>query len=81
MELRYYRSKEQFSICQFIQIAEIDETFVTLLELIEYLISTLCKYQKWKEQIKDSIFSKFKGLTLKTVTVVRFLKTKNTPKF
>ena len=51
------------------------------LESIENLILALCKCQKWKEQIKVSIFRKVGGLILKTVTVVRFLKTKNTPKF
>ena len=42
---------------------------------------SLCKCQKWKEQVKISKCRKFGDLRLKTVTLVRFLKTKNIPKF
>ena len=52
-----------------------------VLEAIENLTSALCKRQKWKEQVKVSEGRKFGDLILKAVTLVRFLKTRNTPKF
>ena len=56
------------------------QTFLTLPEAIENLTLSLCKCQKWKEQVKISKCRKFGDLRLKTVTLGRFLKTKNTPK-
>ena len=57
------------------------ETFLTLPEAIENLTLSLCKCQKCKEQVKISKCRRCGDLKLKTVTLVRFLKTKNTPKF
>ena len=37
----------------------------------------LCKYQKWKEQVKVSEYRKFGDLILKTTALVKFLKTGN----
>ena len=47
----------------------------------ENLTLALCKCQKWKEQVKVSKHQKFGNLRLKTVTLVRFSKTKNILKF
>ena len=54
---------------------------LTLPEAIGKLTLSLSKCQKWKERVKISKCRKFGDLRLKTVTLVRFLKTKNTPKF
>ena len=45
------------------------------LKAIENLALALCKSQKWKEQVKVSKCQKFGDLILKTVTLIRFLKT------
>ena len=57
------------------------KTLFTVLEVIENLTVALCKHQKWKEQVKVSTFPKFGDLILKTMTLMRFLKTKTTPNF
>ena len=42
-----------------------------------YVSTLICKHQKLKEQVKVSKCQKFADLILKTVTLVKFLKTEN----
>ena len=46
--------------------------FMTLLESIKNLMLALCKFQKWREQVKVSKCRKFGDLMLKTVALVKF---------
>ena len=46
----------------------------------EYLMLALCKYQKWKERVKISEYRKFGDLILKSMAIVKFLKTENLTK-
>ena len=48
-----------------------------VLEATENLTLALCKRQKWKEQVKVSKCRRLGDLILKTVALVKFLKTEN----
>ena len=55
----------------------IHRSFSRFLRGIENLTLALCKRQKWKEQVKVCKCRKFGDLILKTVALVKFLKTEN----